>query len=75
MNRLMNRRAFIRGPGIWSADWSVRGWTAPLSPFPCLLPFQTTETQEPHGAFVTLTLLILREQPRPSGAAFQRLET
>lgn len=78
MNRLMNRRAFIRGLGILSAGWSVRGWTAPLStiPFSSSL-FQTTETRNLMGTFVTLTLLHpSREQAQAVlGAAFQRLET
>ena len=77
MNRLMNRRAFIRGLGILSAGWSVKGWTAPLStaPFSSSL-FQTTETRNLMGTFVTLTLLHpSREQAQAVlGAAFQRLE-
>ena len=78
MNRLMNRRAFIRGLGILSAGWTVKGWTAPLStiPFSSSL-FQTTETRNLMGTFVTLTLLHpSREQAQAVlGAAFQRLET
>jgi len=78
MNRLMNRRAFIQGLGILSAGWTVNGWTAPLStaPFPSSL-FQTTETRNLMGTFVTLTLLHpSREQAQAVlGAAFQHLDT
>ena len=77
MNRLMNRRAFIQGLGILSAGWSVKGWTAPLNtiPFSSSL-FQTTETRNLMGTFVTLTLLHpSRDQAQAVlGAAFQRLE-
>jgi len=78
MNRLMNRRAFIQGLGILSAGWTVKGWTAPLStaPFSSSL-FQTTETRNLMGTFVTLTLLHpSREQAQAVlGAAFQHLDT
>jgi FAD:protein FMN transferase len=77
MNRSMNRRAFIQGLGILSTAWSVRGWTAPLntSPFSSSL-YQTTETRNLMGTFVTLTLLHpSREQAQAVlGAAFQRME-
>ena len=78
MNRLMNRRAFIQGLGILSAGWTVKGWTAPLStaPFSSSL-FQTTETRNLMGTFVTLTLLHpSREQAQAVlGAAFRRMDT
>ena len=77
MNCLMTRRAFIQGLAVLSAGWSVRGWAAPLNttPFSSSL-FQTTETRNLMGTFVTVTLFHpSRDRAQEVlGAAFQRLE-
>jgi FAD:protein FMN transferase len=77
MNPLMNRRAFIRGLGLLSAGWAVKGWPAPLQTLPFSTSLsQTSETRNLMGTFVTITLLhSSREQAQAAlGAAFQRME-
>jgi FAD:protein FMN transferase len=77
MKPSINRRAFLRGLGILSTGWAVKGWTAPLPglSFPSSLA-QTSETRNLMGSFVTITLLHpSRGQAQDAlGKAFQRME-
>ncbi|HSO72068.1 MAG TPA: FAD:protein FMN transferase [Thermodesulfobacteriota bacterium] len=77
MKPLINRRAFIQGLGLLSADWAVKGWAAPLTSAPLSSSLsQTSETLNLMGTFVTVTLFhSSRDQAQAVlGAAFQRMD-